>query len=37
MHEVGGVTSNDTDDVIVKMSGKLAVSEILTSKDDVCS
>lgn len=35
MQEVGGVTSNDTEDVIVKVPGKLAVSEILTSKDDI--
>ena len=33
MPEVGGVTSNDID-VIVKVAGKVAVSEILRSRDD---
>ena len=34
MPEVGAVTFNDIEDVIVKATGKIAVSEIFRSRDD---
>ena len=34
MSEVGGVTLNDIEDVIVNVAGMVAVSEILKSRGD---
>ena len=34
MPDLGGVTSNDIEGVIVKAAGKVAVSEILRLRDD---